>query len=395
MNKILIFFLLQLFNHFAFGQTASDYYQSPSDTFIQSKYLQLKKDITVILPRSFSKSKASKFPLIIVFDRQNKRIFRQIFESVNYMVSFDEMPESVIIGVSSNNNERTKETSFSISRENGMGELTDSFIFDELIPFAEKEYNINQCNILIGHSRYGFFTSYLLSKHLSNLTAVISCSPLFIDTKINLVDSLKISLLRNKPDHAVYYRFITGDSVIDTKDYSLMKSYLTKAKIPTYFKWKGLEFYDATHMVVPGLGVMPSLLEIFAYWKSEMTKVLKENKKVFSREEYKSFLQKTKKHYGDNIGLGLAILNGIGFKYYGQKKYLAARQTWEIMLEEYPMYADAYINIANSYAKDGNKALAMQYYEIAKINFAQNNFYSQSEKQEALKDIDESEKKLQ
>ena len=372
----------------AFAQTETVYYKPPFDTTLASKYLKGNCKITVILPKGFSKINPIKLPLIIVFDRQNKMIFRQIFESINYLVSFDEIPESVIIGVSTDDNERNNETSLSVSRLNGKGELTNDFVFNELIPFAEKELNISNCRTLIGHSRFGFLTSYMLTKNFNSLTAVISCSPLFKDTKVNLIDSLQYKMKSVNLSHKLYYRFITGDSIVDTRDYSLMKSFLSKTKNKNNFDWKGFEFYNAKHMVTPGLGVMPSLLEIFDYYSDEVNKVLKEDEIVFNRNEYDIFLKKMKNHYGGEISLGLSVLNGIGFKYYNGKKYSEARVTWNILLEEYPMFSDTYSNIAKSFSKEGNKIEAIKFYELSKQKLINNPFYSIEQKQEELKDIE-------
>ena len=79
MNRLFYFVIFICFGFSVSGQSPSEYYQSSIDTVVESKILNEKKKITVILPRGFSKSKATKFPLLIVFDRQNKKIFRQIY----------------------------------------------------------------------------------------------------------------------------------------------------------------------------------------------------------------------------------------------------------------------------------------------------------------------------
>ena len=383
-SVLIAFFLV----HNTYAQTESVYYKAPFDTTLASEYLKENCTITVILPKGFSKTCATKFPLIIVFDRQNKMIFRQIFESINYLVSFGEMPESVIIGVTSDDNRRNTATTLAASKRNGKGELTNAFVFDELIPYAEKELNVSNCRTLIGHSRFGFLTSYMLSKNFNELTAVISCSPLFTDTNVQLIDSLQNKMNTINLNHKLYFRFITGDSITDTKDYSLMKSFLTKKPVNN-FDWKGFEFYDASHMATPGLGVMPSLLQIFDYYTDEVNKVLKENTLPFDRNEYNVFLNKMKAHYGAAIGLGLPVLNGIGFKYYNNKQYQAARTAWTILLADYPMFSDAYSNIAKSYLKEDNKVEAKHYYELAKQKAVDNSFYNAEERKELIKDIDD------
>ena len=387
--KKTIFVLLALASVcFSFGQTASDYYHAPTDTSIKSQHLREKRDITVILPKSFSKAKATKFPLIVVFDRQNKRIFRQTFEAINYLVSFDEMPEAIIIGISTENNQkRLWETSLKSSMDKAYGENFIRFLYEELIPWAEVELNCGSNRIFIGHSRFGYFSSYLLTNKLSDLTGVISLSPFFKEPNVNVVDSLKRRLSTTRLNHTVYYRFITGDSITDTKDYSLMQSFLSKAKPVKNFNWKGTAFYNAKHMAVPGLGVMPSLVEIFDYWSNEMAKV-HQSEQPFTPEVYKSFARKMKSHYGDGIGLGLAVLNGIGYKFYNTQQYEYARTAWQVLLQEYPMFTHAYISIAKSYAKEGNRKLATEYFEKAKGELSGNTFYNGEQKQELITEIE-------
>ncbi|MFN3795390.1 MAG: alpha/beta hydrolase-fold protein [Chitinophagaceae bacterium] len=395
MTKTTLVLFCLLFTSFAFGQAESDYYQAPKDTTISSKFLGEKRNISVILPKSFSRAKATKFPLIVVFDRQNKRIFRQTFEAINYLVSFDEMPEAVVIGISTENNQkRFLETSFNASNDKAIGENLIRFLYEELIPWAEAELNCGSNRIFIGHSRFGYFSSYLLANKLNDLTGVISLSPFFVQPNVNVVDSLKSRLLTAKLSHTVYYRFITGDSTTDTKEYTLMKSFLTKPKTVKNFDWKGVAFYNAKHMAVPGLGVMPSLLEIFDYWSDEMNKVL-QSEQPFTSDVYDGFRQKMKNHYGDGIGLGLAVLNGIGYKFYNIQKYRDARVTWLLLLQDYPMFTDAYINIANTYSKEGNKSAAIDFYEKAKQELSYNTFYGKEQRQEMLAAIEAGLKVLQ
>ncbi len=289
------------------------------------------------------------------------------------------MPEAIIIGLSTeNNHKRLWETSLKASMNNANGESFIRFLYEELIPWAEVELNCGSNRIFIGHSRFGYFSSYLLTNKFTELTGVVSLSPFFKEPNVNVVDSLKSRLLTTPLNHTVYYRFITGDSITDTKDYSLMKSFLSHAKPVKNFNWKGTAFYNAKHMAVPGLGVMPSLLEIFDFWSNEMTKVLQSEQR-FTPDVYKSFTQKMKSHYGDGIGLGLAVLNGIGYKFYNNQKYDDARTAWQALLQEYPMFTDAYISIAKSYSKEANKKAAVEMYRKAKQELANNFFYSKEQ----------------
>lgn len=395
MRKITFLYLLLAVTQFTFAQTPSEYYQPAFDTTIHSASLGEKRAVTVILPRSFNKANASRYPLIIVFDRQNKRIFRQVFESINYLVSFDEAPEAVIIGIyTENNRNRLLETSLLASDPKAKGEKFTSFVFQELIPLAEKEYNCSKDRFLIGHSRFGYFSSYLLANKLSEVSGVISLSPFFIQKNINVVDSLRSSLERNKLSHHVYYRFVVGDTVSDGNDYIRMKSALRNDHLPAAFDWKDTEIFTATHMVTPGLGVMPSLFETFNFWATASEKILKDEKTPFNSAEYLRFKAGMKEHYGDSIGLSIGVLNGIAYKYYNTDRFKEAIAAWEVLIQQYPAFTEAYIAIGDSYRKAGDKQAATKAYTTAKLQLKTSSFYSDGEKSALMADIEEGMKEV-
>ena len=62
---------------------------------------------------------------------------------------------------------RTKETLHRKTNPSGMAEENELFIFNELIPFIEKNYKASKFRVLIGHSRYGYLTTYLFEKRLA------------------------------------------------------------------------------------------------------------------------------------------------------------------------------------------------------------------------------------
>ncbi|WP_322548944.1 alpha/beta hydrolase-fold protein [Flavobacterium psychraquaticum] len=380
MKKYVLHLLFVLLTTTLFGQAESEYYFQGKDTIIYSNALKENRKITISLPVTFTKEKATKFPVIIVFDSQNKRIYRQTYETINYLVSFDELPESIIIGINSETNyNRYLDTSFLSTNENAKGEKLESFLFDELLPILEKEYNASKIRTFIGHSRFGYYSSYLLTNKINELTSVISMSPFYLQENVNLVDSLQLNLSKIKLKNHVYYRFITGDPYTDTKDYDIMKSFLEQNKIDEKLDWKGLEFYKVQHMAVPAVALPNSLIDVFNYWSEEVTKIQR-SELALTKQEYSSFKSKMKKHYGYEMGINLAILNGIAYGYNNDEKYKKAIEVWEILLEEYPMFTYANISISNSFFKLNNKNRAYFYLEKAKLELINNTFYSNEEK---------------
>ena len=101
------------------------------------------------------------------------------------------MPSSIIISIESEQKYRYFETLHKISSEKGLAEENEKFIFDELIPLAEKHYNASLFRLFIGHSRYGYFTSSLFFSRIDDLNGVISLSPFFSQKNVDLTDSLQ------------------------------------------------------------------------------------------------------------------------------------------------------------------------------------------------------------
>jgi enterochelin esterase-like enzyme len=108
--KTLLLLLVCFYSLKGFAQGGSEYYRSLLDTTLYCQSLAQARNLTVILPTTFNVIRKTKYPLLIVFDRQNRGIFRQMVESIDYLTRFDAMPEAIIIGVTSGQ-QRTLETS--------------------------------------------------------------------------------------------------------------------------------------------------------------------------------------------------------------------------------------------------------------------------------------------
>jgi hypothetical protein len=119
--------------------------------------------------------------------------------------------------------------------------------------------------------------------------------------------------------HKLFYRFITGDSLSDSPDYARMQAALRMAPLHPNFDWDAHAFYKASHNLVPGLGIMPSLLDIFHDWSAGANTFSPYSPKAASAS-YEDFKKRMRNVYGEEIGLGVARLNGLGNEFYNEKK---------------------------------------------------------------------------
>lgn len=319
-------------------------YRTLKDTAYTSTNLAYKKHIQITVPVEYQDNLPQNFPLIIVFDMQNQRQYQYLLKSIDYLTANEQMPSAVIVGVEAGKGSyRYQETQFKLSDTAGMAEKNEDYIFKELIPMMREKFKSGVFTMLIGHSRYGFLTSYLLAKHARDLSAVISISPFMKQPRLNLAELLPQEIEKSKLDHEVYYRYAMGNDY--PQDYKELTQALKTSNFKAqHFNADGWWFPEADHNTTPALMITRSIYEIFAYWYSCQSQYLSEdNKNIQIIEELK---QKIASHYGAPLSFSLGILNGKGYAFYNKKDYPNAILAWQQLVKQYPNFIQGYLNIA-------------------------------------------------
>ena len=373
--------LLTLVNSTLFAQNY-ERYKKLKDRTISSTNLGFVKNISIVVPIEWQKGTKNKFPLIIVFDKQNERSNNYILNTIDYLTSNEQIPSSIIISVASEQRYRYIETQYKISDSKGLGLENEKFLFDELVPLAEKEYNASSFKIFIGHSRYGYFTTSLFNNRINDLNAVISMDPFFIQKNISLTDSIS-ELNKQIYHHKKYYRYGIGIDYLE--DFFKMDSVLKKRIKNPSLDIKGSLFKEADHNAIPGLIINTALYEIFEDWSAIQAK--------YNSNEQKDIAIKTAldneiiSKYGTKLSFSLGSLNGKGWYFNNEKQYSNAIQAWKVLLESYPNFSEAYLYIAKAQAqlKQNNSEAVREFKKSLLIS----EFYSEKEKRELLKELQE------
>ena len=90
--------------------------------------------------------------------------------------------------------------------------------------------------------------------------------------------------------------------------------------------------------------------------------------------------------YGKNLNFSLGVLNGKGWYFYGEEQYENAIKAWEILLEAYPNFSEAYL-----YIIEAQKILKVDYSKTVKQlreSLKTTTFYSKEEKKEIEDELD-------
>lgn len=377
-KTIYLFLLIFISSTNLLGQ---DYerYKKLLDTTISSKHLGFNKNVTITVPFEWQKDVNRDFPLIIVFDRQNQRSHNFVLNTIDYLTSNEQMPSAIIISVESEQKYRYLETLYKASSEKGLAEENEKFIFDELIPLAENQFNASPFRLFVGHSRYGYFTSSLLISRINELSGVISLSPFFTQPNVDLTDSI-ISMKNQLFISNKYYRFGIGNDY--PTDFIKMDSVI-KLLDNDKFNVKGFLFKEADHNVTPGLTIGVSLYEIFENWSkiqsSYFSNEQKDLKIISSLEE------EIERKYGVPLEFSLGILNGKGWYFYNEGEYDKAIEAWGLLLKSYPNFSEGYL-----YILEAQIQLNKDYSETEKKfidSIAKSNIYSESEKKELIQEL--------
>lgn len=375
---------LFIFTLFTTTLLAQNYerYKKLKEVTISSKYLGFDKNISITVPIEWQSNMDSRFPLIIIFDKQNQRSHNYILNTIDYLTSTEQMPSSVIISVASEQRYRYMETSYKISDGNGRALENEKFLFEELIPLAEKEYKASAFRVLIGHSRYGYFTTALFGSHIHDLNAVISMSPFFIQKEVDLTDSIG-KLNKRTYRSKKFYRYGIGNDF--PEDFAKMDSVLSHGSNNPFLDIKGYRFKQAGHDVTPGLIISTALYELFEEWSAIQSRYSSVKQNDLSIKP--SLDKEIASYYGAPLNFSIGLLNGKGWHFYNEKQYEKAIEAWNILMDTYPNFSEGYLSIINAQnrLKQDFSATAAKF----RRSLAGSGLYTEEQKKELEKELQE------
>ena len=124
---------------------------------INSKALDQKRKLYISLPENYNQK--IKYPVIYVTDAHNLHHFEIVSQTIRQQSNFSNFPECIVVGIYIIGKERYKEMDRTYS-ENGI--KFKNYIFDEVIPFVDKNYSTSSFKAIFGHSDGAEYNHYLM-----------------------------------------------------------------------------------------------------------------------------------------------------------------------------------------------------------------------------------------
>ncbi|MBO6605564.1 alpha/beta hydrolase-fold protein [Psychroserpens sp.] len=174
----------------------------------QSRQLNSKRQLKIKLPDNYDPESELKHPVIVVFD--GEYLFGPVNGQVSFQTYFDEMPESIIVGVYQGK-ERFYDSFY--DEVSGLpfesGQRFYNFVAQELIPYIDANYNTSKFKVAVGHNIMGNFINAFLFHDTPIFQAYINLSPDF-QGKMNDNVATRLEWLEDD----IFYYMATSDKDI-------------------------------------------------------------------------------------------------------------------------------------------------------------------------------------
>lgn len=338
--------------------------QISTDTMV-SRHLNENRIITVSLPASYHKNKEKKYPLLVLLD--GDYLFNAFYGALSYGNYWDEMPETIIVGIHQNkNNERESDCEIDDATGHPIekGLKFFDFIATELLPNLEKKYRITPFKTIAGHDLTASYLNLFLYKESSLFSAYISLSP-------ELANGMEAQIPKqlSKTRTPVFYYQSYSDK--DLKEYQegikvLHSNILTIKNENLHYKQD--EFKDASHYSLVLHSIPNALYHIFESYQA-ITPLEYNEKIVVLPSNYVSYLTKKydnmEKYYGVKIPVRMSDFNAIESAILKNKMYNELEELSIVARKNYPKTMLADYELAVMFEQKGDLKRAAKYYQDA------------------------------
>ncbi len=177
---------------------------------MKSTVLNGERQIKILPPRDYGANPEQVYPLIIVLD--GDYLFEPVAGNVDYLSYFDQMPESIVVGI---NMLQSRYTETEVDQNSGLpmpdGQKFMDFVM-EVKEKMEKDYRIAPFTVMVGQDITANFATFYLMRDLIPIEAFIQIKPEYSKLiQANLVPKLQ----RRKKINFFYVGTTATDTSMD------------------------------------------------------------------------------------------------------------------------------------------------------------------------------------
>lgn len=323
------------------------------------------RELKILLPRGYSEDDKNKYPLIIVLD--GDYLFEPVAGNVDYMAYWDDMPKSIVIGVS-HNGKRFDDCMYSEQNSLPMDQGNDFFEFlgMELIPYLEKNFKTEDFRVIVGHGETANFINYYLLKEMPLFQAYIALSPDLAPDMIGYL-SERLSNIQTK---TFYYLATSTNDVgriqkVTQELNSKLSALDNKNILYNYYNFEG-----PSHYALPAHALPRALESIFLVYQPISKKEYREvilkldtSPVEYLKEKYTTINEL----FGIEKNILVNDFKAIAAAIEKKEKFEYYEELGKIARKEYPNSLLGHYYLARFYEETGEPKKAMKTYRSAYI----------------------------
>jgi len=322
---------------------------------LKSKVLNEERPLLISLPDGYEESTLH-YPVLYVTD--GKGHFHYVTGVVKYLAQQGRMPQLIVVGIpNTNRNHDFTPTKTEKRPEGGGADTFVTFLKKELIPHIENSYRTQPYRIFFGHSLCGMFAIYTALNHSDLFNASISVSPWVIYDNGYILENAR-NMLKQKSELKKFLYITVGNEPEIQPGLEDLDE-LFRRESPDGFEWKVDTFKNEDHSTIPVVSLHHGLRALYKSWQ-------------LPKKAYKDGLPAIEKHYqslsekfGYRINVPEFVLNFLGYKFMGDKKFDEAINVLKMNVEKYSDSANVYDSLGEAYEKNNELMLALKNYKIA------------------------------
>jgi predicted alpha/beta superfamily hydrolase len=332
---------------------------------IDSKKLGEKRQITIGLPTSYESNPTKKYPILILLD--GEYLFDPFYGALNYGAYWDDLPETIIVGISQNSSS-AREDDCGFDSTEGLPTKRASqffeFIGGELLPYLEQKYRVAPFKMIAGHDITAGFLNFYLLKENPLFNAYISMSP---ELPPSINEQIVNSLNTTKKQLFYYQSSADGDikqlrEPVEQLDKSI------KTITNPLLDYKFSSFSNASHYSLVLYSIPEALYQIFGSYKPISSTEFSE-KIVVLKSGYVDYLTNKYNIIEDKIGLTIPVrindFKAIEAAILKNKAYDELDKLAELANKNYPKSMLASYQLGLMYEKMGDAKKAAAKYQRA------------------------------
>ena len=262
---------------------------------INSKALDQKRKLYISLPENYNQQ--IKYPVIYVTDAHNLNHFEIVTQTIRQQSNFSNFPECIVVGIYIIGKERFKEMDRTYS-ENGI--KFKNYIFDEVIPFVDKNYSTSSFKAIFGHSDGAEYNHYLMFETNNPFDAFMNISENLSDLYNENIEPIRNKFITFLNRNKKPIKYFIASAKYDHDDFRY-RSGLEIEKIFQNNQNNTIDFkhnvYKSGHNDLVGYSVLDALKFIFSDYQdySLFEKCFTDNQFNYGSAKQK-FIQQNEKY---------------------------------------------------------------------------------------------------